>query len=65
MRKHLAAAATAGAALAVAVGLGTTPVAAATATWTVTPGGTFETPGTAHFSYLTDATTALFSTVKA
>lgn len=58
MRKHLAAAATAGAALAVAVGLGTTPVAAATATWTVTPGGTFETyPGTAHFSYLTDATT--------
>jgi hypothetical protein len=58
MHKHLAAAATAGAALAVAVGLGTTPVAATTATWTVTPGGTFETyPGTAHFSYLTDATT--------
>ena len=62
IRRHMFGTVLAAGVSALAVGLGGTPVAAATVTWTVTPGGTFETPAAAHFSYLTDtATGTVFS----
>src|SRR5215472_5016660 len=39
------------------VALSAAPVVAAAATWTVTPGGVFNTLGTAHHSHLTDTST--------